>query len=884
MRIHSWRLATGVVALLAAGGMLLRPAGTTTEAAAPVTGPATGVAVATPEGSGPGDLAGTTPGDHAVGIGSADTPTVDTAPQPDAAPRLVSTGVPVRDPAAAVADAFAEAEVPPEPPQPVDVVIVREVDGLRTVDVTRAETAAVATAAVAGAVATAPVVSVGLDTVVHAETVVDRIDQWQMNPSEYAFAAAWGTATGRGVIVAVIDSGVRPDHEDLPAARVLTGVEMIGGTGKVTAANGHADQHGHGTAVAGVIAATRGNGLGIAGAAPEATILPVRVLGPTGSGSSADVAAGIYHAVANGAKVINLSLGSSSPSSLLRDAIDYAVANDVVVVTAAGNAGAETVSYPAAYPSAIAVGAVGTRYALASFSSYSTKTPYVDLVAPGVSTATLTSNRSPRGASGPYAIVSGTSFAAPHVAAAAALVRSAQPRLTAGQVRAALEGGALDVDVAGTDPRTGRGALRPDRALTAAASTATTPSTSTTTTTTRPSTTTTAPTTTTQRPATSTTTTTRPSTTTTAPTTTLPGAGAPTAKYVPTAPQRVETTLRPGTTATLQLGGRSGVPAGATAVTVTITALTPDGTGTILAGPAGGGEGLDALTVAERGRTVSTFVTVPLGTNGRISLTSTLVTRVTLDLSGWFVPATTSAGGRYVPLAPAVLLDTRAGSPIAARALRPFAVAGTGGVPRTGVHAVVVRTQASSTTAATVQLLPTGNSTYGPGTATTASTAPGAPASALAIVPLGTGGTISAYASAPVHLVVEVLGYITDATAPVARSGLFVAIGPTKVLDTRASSHLTAGVTASFAVAGANGIPTSGVLGVTGSVTALAPSGAGELVSRGTGEARVPMLTLAPPVATSAAPFVERLDVGRLLVQSSTAVHLTAKVSGYFVA
>jgi subtilisin family serine protease len=187
---------------------------------------------------------------------------------------------------------------------------------------------------------------------------LDVYSQWQLDTAQTTFQAAWPTTRGAGQVVAVVDTGVYGAHEDLQGA-VLPGADFVGGTGAQTAGDGRYDPNGHGTHVAGIVAARKGNGRGIAGAAPEASILPVRVMAPVydgngqlvsqASGSAADVAAGIVWAANNGATVINLSLGSTGPMSASgRD--PHAVGRNVPVVAASGNAGADTQSWPAVYP------------------------------------------------------------------------------------------------------------------------------------------------------------------------------------------------------------------------------------------------------------------------------------------------------------------------------------------------------------------------------------------------------------------------------------------------------------------------------------------------------------------------------------------------------
>lgn len=275
--------------------------------------------------------------------------------------------------------------------------------------------------------------------------------QWALEPASTSFRKAWNLTKGSGVVVAVVDSGVRKSHQDLAGA-VLAGTDLVTGSG-----DGSNDQNGHGTHVAGIIAA-RANGVGIVGAAPLVKILPVRVLDASGSGYSSDVAEGVIWATDHGAKVINLSLGGGVPSELTRTAIQYAIDNGVVVVAAAGNAGqsGNAPLYPAAFSEPIAVGSISSDKQRSSFSNWGT---YVDLVAPGDGIVSLWSS-----SDNTYAWASGTSMATPHVAAAAALVFASNPTFTPAQVRKRLERTADDLGPAGRDPEYGAGLVDPANA------------------------------------------------------------------------------------------------------------------------------------------------------------------------------------------------------------------------------------------------------------------------------------------------------------------------------------------------------------------------------------------------------------------------------------
>ena len=235
------------------------------------------------------------------------------------------------------------------------------------------------------------------------------------------FPAAWDVTQGSSrVVVAVIDTGVDGQHPDLRGA-VVSGYDFV------NADTNPMDDHGHGTAVAGVIAARADNHLGGAGICWRCSIMPVKVLDASGSGDDTVIAAGIVWATDHGAKVINLSLGGPGSSRELTSAIDYATAKGVIVVAAAGNSGTTTQFFPAADPRAISVAATTVadeRYSWSNFGSW------VRVAAPGCNVAPVLG--------GGYGNFCGTSSAAPLVTGLIALELSAQPSATAQQLQQAL--------------------------------------------------------------------------------------------------------------------------------------------------------------------------------------------------------------------------------------------------------------------------------------------------------------------------------------------------------------------------------------------------------------------------------------------------------------
>jgi thermitase len=206
------------------------------------------------------------------------------------------------------------------------------------------------------------------------------------------------------ITVAVIDTGVCMTHEDLVGRVLSNGYDFVDNDDDPD------DVFGHGCSVAGIIAANIDNGIGIAGFAPNASILPIRVLGANGSGSMADVAKGIVYAADNGADIINLSLGSFMGSQAEKDAVDYAVSQGVTVIASAGNSGGTLPGFPARYDNVIAVGAIDSDGSRSSFSNLGG-----DIWAPGRDVHTTYLNDT-------YKKLNGTSFSAPYASAMAAVL------------------------------------------------------------------------------------------------------------------------------------------------------------------------------------------------------------------------------------------------------------------------------------------------------------------------------------------------------------------------------------------------------------------------------------------------------------------------------
>jgi thermitase len=267
---------------------------------------------------------------------------------------------------------------------------------------------------------------------------------------------AWNVTTGGQIKIAVVDTGIAKSHEDLPKA--VAQKNFVNRNNKKNAD----DNNGHGTHVAGTIGALTNNGRGGAGANWSVRLMAAKVLDANGSGSYAAVAKGIIWAADNGAKVINLSLGGSSPSSTLENAVNYAWNKGAVLACAAGNSGTTAKSYPGAYTNCIAVAATTQTDARASFSTYDAA--WVDVAAPGVtilSTIPASSSSWSFGwfwgaDSASYDAWSGTSMATPHVAGLAGLIWATGRCSTAQCVRSRIEQRADAIAGTGTQWKWGR--------------------------------------------------------------------------------------------------------------------------------------------------------------------------------------------------------------------------------------------------------------------------------------------------------------------------------------------------------------------------------------------------------------------------------------------
>jgi thermitase len=341
---------------------------------------------------------------------------------------------------------------------PLEVVVTsRDADGTPVISTVLADTRSKARSLVARALGRSDTVGAEMNQRVSIAAYNDtyRSQQWALNALKAETVHQY--TKGSGVTVAVVDTGVKSSHSDL-SNRVLSGVDYVV---PGTSAN---DESGHGTHVAGIIAAVQNNSRGIAGMAPSSRILPVRVLDRNGSGSTANVAKGILWATSHGAKVINLSLATTANSTAMQSAVADAISKNVLVVAAAGNTGCSLLGnspiYPASYPGVVGVASVTQSLSRAS---YSTCGSWVDVAAPGdkiISTMIQNSVGLGCSSSANYCTLSGTSFSSPYVAASGALA-IARRGWSQSTVASRLQSTATDLAPAGRDNNTGYGFINP---------------------------------------------------------------------------------------------------------------------------------------------------------------------------------------------------------------------------------------------------------------------------------------------------------------------------------------------------------------------------------------------------------------------------------------
>ena len=293
--------------------------------------------------------------------------------------------------------------------------------------------------------------------VVNHRSANDPLGKVQWAVGKVGLKRAWDVTTGTSqVTVAVIDTGVAAGHPDLKG-QVLKGIDVVNGDDDAT------DDHGHGTHVAGTVAAASNNRRGVTGVAWGVRVLPVKVLGAGGSGTSCDVFAGMVEAVDAGAHILNLSLGAAGTCpAAFRLAVEYATYKKVLVVASAGNDALQggPSAAPANCTGVLGVGATDPNDKPGVFSTFG---PQVDVSAPGVDIiSTALQAKTLRFV---YESYSGTSMAAPHVSGLAALVKSKHPDWTPQQISDAITQTADDRGVRGRDDFYGAGRINAARAL-----------------------------------------------------------------------------------------------------------------------------------------------------------------------------------------------------------------------------------------------------------------------------------------------------------------------------------------------------------------------------------------------------------------------------------
>ena len=289
---------------------------------------------------------------------------------------------------------------------------------------------------------------------------------------------AWDVVRGLpSITVAVIDTGIDQSHPDLVGV-VLPGTTFLTAPDPTCPVGSTIDDNGHGTHVAGIIAANGNNGIGVAGVAFGVKILPIKALDCQGAGLMSDVASGVTWATDHGARVINISLGSSAAQTTLQDAIRYAIAHNVLVVAAAGNCGVSSSrcatlnepQYPGAFPEVLAVAATDENDGHPSFSNIGA---YIGVSAPGVhiysTIPTYPTTLSRVAGVTTYASFVGTSQASPFVAGIAGLILSHEPGLSVAQLIDRLKSTADDLGSPGADPVFGAGRVNALRAVGASA-------------------------------------------------------------------------------------------------------------------------------------------------------------------------------------------------------------------------------------------------------------------------------------------------------------------------------------------------------------------------------------------------------------------------------
>lgn len=276
---------------------------------------------------------------------------------------------------------------------------------------------------------------------------------YPQNLKELNIPEVWKKTRGKGVVVAVLDTGTPKDHPDL-----IKNVDLSKCRSFIPGEDIWDTYHGHSTHVGGTIAAID-NHFGIVGVAPEVTIVTIKVLGKNGRGSSDSIAKGLEYCLKLKPDVINMSLGSTTPMDSVHAVVKKLVKAGIPVIAAAGNDGKEGIMYPAQYDEVIAVGSYG-RGTIRNKSLFSNYGDTLDIMAPGEEILSTYLN-------GQYAVLSGTSMATPHVVGVIALMisymRTLGRTLTPDQIKKLLLKTAIDVGASGFDSQHGYGIIDPEK-------------------------------------------------------------------------------------------------------------------------------------------------------------------------------------------------------------------------------------------------------------------------------------------------------------------------------------------------------------------------------------------------------------------------------------
>ncbi len=378
-------------------------------------------------------------------------------------------------------------------------------------------------------------------------------------------------------------------------------------------------------------------------------------------------------------------------------------------------------------------------------------------------------------------------------------------------------------------------------------------------------------------------------------------------RFVPITPARVIDTRGPAplglpgllaaTTSTpFQITGKGGLPAnGVSGVVLNLTATETSGAGFVRVTPSGSTSNVSNLNVEFAGQTLPNLVTVPVSADGKIDFFSQSATHLVVDVFGYYTQAASATAGRLIPVDPTRVLDTREANGVPTTTRVPsggvvdLQIAGRGQVPATGAAAVVLTvTVTESTAAGFVTVWPSGTSQ--PNTSNLNVVRPNQTIPNQVIVPLGTGGRVSLFTQNAAHLIADVAGYFTDASAPLSTTGLFIPVTPSRVLDTREANGVAGtsrpgpGATVSPDVAGRGGVPASGVSAIVGNTTATESINPGfvTVFPRGIAQPNVSNLNLERPNQTIANHTTVRLNNGGISLFTQEGAHLLFDVAGFY--